>query len=165
MSFLSTLDPLTIGFVILTVATLILLGLVLWMYMKLRKFLISVDSYNISDSLNHVAINLKELQEFRREMETYLTHVEKRVRKSVQSVHTVRFNPFKGTGAGGNQSFATAFLTEEGDGVLISSIYARDHVSMFSKPLSKHSSIHEMSEEEREALEGAKLNLKISGLE
>jgi hypothetical protein len=152
-------NPLLLGFVILTIATLILFGLVIWMYIKLRRFLIVVDAHNISDSLNHVSNNLAELQSFRTDMEKYLTDVEKRLRKSVQSVHTVRFNPFKGTGGGGNQSFATTLINEEGDGVIISSLYSRDHVSVFSKPLKKHVSEYELSEEERESLENAKKGL------
>lgn len=153
-------NPLLLGFIVLTIATLILLGLVIWMYAKMRRFLIGIDSKNVADSLTFVGSGLKDLQSFRDEMETYLTSVEKRLKKSVQSVHTVRFNPFKGTGAGGDQSFATAFLTEEGDGVVISSLYSRDHVSVFSKPLKGHASEHSLSDEEKEALEEAKRKLK-----
>lgn len=152
-------NPLLLGFIILSIATLILLGLVIWMYMKLRRFLIVVNAHNIEDSLTHVSNNLKELQSFRTDMQSYLTNVEQRLRKSVQSVHTVRFNPFKGTGGGGNQSFATTLINEEGDGVIISSLYSRDHVSVFSKPVKKHSSEYELSDEERESLENAKKGL------
>ena len=160
MNFFINTDPLLLGFIVLAIATLILLVLVIWMYVKLRRFLIGINSNSIADSLDHISNNLNDLQGFKNEMESYLTSVEKRLRKSVQSVYTVRFNPFKGIGAGGNQSFATAFLTEEGDGVILSSIYSRDHVSVFSKPIRKNSSEHEMSEEEKEALENAKNNLK-----
>ncbi|OHA16900.1 MAG: hypothetical protein A3C79_01050 [Candidatus Taylorbacteria bacterium RIFCSPHIGHO2_02_FULL_45_28] len=162
MAYLTSLfdNPLLLGFIILAIATLILLGLVIWMYMKLRRFLVSVDAHNISDSLSHVSNNLSELQTFRSEMEKYLLGVEKRLRKSVQSVHTVRFNPFKGTGGGGNQSFATTLINEEGDGVIISSLYSRDHVSIFSKPVKNHNSEYELSEEERESLNKAKGGLR-----
>ncbi len=153
-------NPLLLGFIILSIATLVLLGLVIWMYLKMRRFLIVVDAQNIGDSLNHVSTHLKSLQSFRGEIETYLEDVEKRLRKSVQSVHTVRFNPFKGVGGGGNQSFATTLLNEEGDGVIISSLYARDHVSVFSKPVKKHSSEYELTEEEEESLDKAKKGLK-----
>ncbi len=152
-------NPLLLGFIILSIATLILLGIVIWMYMKLRRFLIVVDAHHIGDSLTHVSNNLKELQSFRTDMQSYLINVEQRLRKSVQSVHTVRFNPFKGTGGGGNQSFATTLINEEGDGVIISSLYSRDHVSVFSKPIKKHSSEYELSEEEHESLENAKKGL------
>ncbi|MEN9913049.1 MAG: hypothetical protein RLY66_457 [Candidatus Parcubacteria bacterium] len=155
-----TSNPLLIGFIILCIATIILLGLVIWMYLKLRRFLIGVDAHHIGDSLQSVSGDLRDLQSFRTNMEEYLINVEKRLRKSVQSVHTVRFNPFKGTGGGSNQSFATTLLTEDGDGVIISSLYARDHVSVFGKPVSKHQSAHELSEEENESLENAKKGLK-----
>ncbi len=126
------------------------------MFIKLRRFLVGFDSKDISDSLKFVSGNLKDLQAFRKELEVYLTTVESRLKKSVQSVNTVRFNPFKGTGGGGNQSFATAFLNEEGNGVVISSLYSRDHVSVFSKPIKSLSSEYELSEEEKEAIKGSK---------
>ena len=153
-------DPLLLGFVVLGISTLILLAMVIWLYMKMRSFLVGVDSKNISDSLSHVSTSLKDLEKFRTELEEYLLNVEKRIKKSVQSVHTVRFNPFKGTGGGGNQSFATAFLTEDGEGVVLSSLYSRDHVSVFAKPVRGHTSEHELSEEEEQALTNALKNLR-----
>ncbi len=124
------------------------------MSMKLRRFLVGIDSKHIGDSLTTVSGDLKDLQAFRKELEEYLTTVEKRLKKCVQSVNTVRFNPFKGTGGGGNQSFATSFLNEEGDGVVISSLYSRDHVSVFSKPVKKLKSEFELSQEEKDAIAG-----------
>ena len=145
-------NPLLVAVIVLCVVTIILLVLVIILYMKLRRFLVGIDSKHIGDSLTFVSNNLKDLQEFKMELEKYLTTVEKRLKKSVQTVNTVRFNPFKGTGGGGNQSFATSFLNEEGDGVVISSLYSRDHVSVFSKPIKKHASEYELSEEEIEAV-------------
>lgn len=124
----------------------------------MRRFLVGIDSKHIGDSLTVVSSGLKDMQEFRSDLEKYLTDVEKRLRRSVQSVHTVRFNPFKGTGGGSNQSFATAFINEEGDGVVISTLYSRDHVSIFAKPVKKHVSEYELSGEEKEALEHTKNN-------
>ena len=144
---------LSITVIVLAIVTVVLLILVIILYMKLRKFLVGIDSKHIGDSLTVVSGDLKDLQKFRKELEAYLTTVESRIKKSVQSVKTVRFNPFKGTGGGGNQSFATAFLNEEGDGVVISSLYSRDHVSVFSKPIKKLKSEYELSDEERQAVE------------
>jgi hypothetical protein len=160
MQFLTELEPLGWVVVALAVISIILLVMVIRMHFRLKKFLIGINSDHIGDSLTNLTGELKELQQFRDELEKYITGLEKRVRKSLQSVHTVRFNPFKGTGYGGNQSFATAFLNEEGDGVLLSSLYSRDHVSIYSKPIKKHVTEHELSEEEREALEQAKFNLR-----
>ena len=159
MSFLLS-NPLLIAVGILCVITIVLLVITIMMNMKLRKFLIDKDGDNIGDSLQFASENIKDLQAFKAELESYLTTVESRLKKSVQAVHTVRFNPFKGAGEGGNQSFATAFLSEDGDGVIVSSIYSRDHVSIFGKPVKKHSSEYELSGEEKEALAKAKEKLK-----
>lgn len=158
-------NPLSIAVIALAILVIILIVMVIIMHARLRRFLIGIDAGNIKESLSFVGNGLSDLQGFRNEMESYLKSVERRLRKSVQSVHTVRFNPFKGTGGGGNQSFATAFLTEEGDGVIVSSLYARDHVSVFAKPVKGNLSEHELSEEEHEALENAVVNLKVKSEE
>jgi hypothetical protein len=147
-------NPLLLAVVILGVVCIIQIVLVVIMYIKLRKFLVGIDSKHIGDSLTSVSSDLKDMKDFREDLEKYLTTVEKRLKKSVQSVNTVRFNPFKGTGGGGNQSFSTAFLNEEGDGVVISSLYSRDHVSVFSKPVKKLKSEFELSEEEKMSIKG-----------
>lgn len=153
-------DPFAITIVILSIAVLVLLGLVISMHLKLRRFLVGIDSNNVGDSLDSLRGELNDLKSFRFEMENYLTKVEKRLRKTLKSVHTVRFNPWHGSGEGGNQSFATAFMNEDGDGVLISSLYSRDHVSVFGKPLKGGSSLHELSDEEKKAVEEARKGLE-----
>ncbi|MDE2037895.1 MAG: DUF4446 family protein [Patescibacteria group bacterium] len=148
-----TTDPLFIAVVALAAAVLVLAVAVGALWMKLKRFLVGSGASDLEGSLRAVTSDLSALRAFREEIEGYLATVERRLKKSVQSVHTVRFNPFKGTGGGGNQSFATAFLTESGDGVIVSSLYSRDHVSVFAKPVKRGSSEHELSDEEREALE------------
>jgi hypothetical protein len=155
MNTFSFSDPLVIGLIALAVIVVILIAIIIWMHSKLSRFLIGINADHVGDSLTHISRSLDELQQFRTSMEQYLDQVEKRLRKSVRSVHTVRFNPFKGSGGGGNQSFSTAFLNEEGDGVILSSLYSREHVSIYSKPVKKHDSEFELSEEERESLDEA----------
>ena len=147
-----TMDPTTIAILILIIAVLILTEIVYRLHMKLKRFLIGTSAKNLDESITAMNSSIQELEKFRLELETYLTTVERRVKKSVQAIHTVRFNPFKGTGSGGNQSFATAFINEDGNGVIISSIYSRDHVSVFSKPVKNGISEYELSNEEREAI-------------
>ena len=149
-----------VAVIVLGIVVLILLAIVIMMHMKMRRFLVDADSHNIADSLESVSTDLDEIKSFRGELEKYLASVEKRLRKSVRSVHTVRFNPWHGSGEGGDQSFATAFMDEEGDGVLISSLYSRDHVSVFGKPLKKRESQHELSDEEKKAVEEAAKGLE-----
>lgn len=149
--------------ILVIILILIVLGLIYYIYYlnnKLNKFLIGSSSSNLDDSINSINMSLEDFKKFRSEIESYLTTVEKRLKKSVQAVNTVRFNPFKGTGSGSNQSFSTAFLNEEKDGVIISSLYSREHISIYSKPIKAGISEYEMSDEEKESLENAKNSLK-----
>ncbi len=149
-----------IAFLVLLAISLILVFWLLRMQSKLKKFLLGTNSKNIDDTFAHIDNNLKDITKFRLELEEYLRTVEKRVRQSTQGIHTIRFNPFKGTGDGSNQSFATAFINQEGNGVVFSSIYSRDRVSVFSKPLIAYKSEFELSKEERDAVVEARKNLQ-----
>ncbi len=154
-----TFEIQTITILVLIACIVILAVLVIRLEYKMKRFLVSKSSRTIDDSLDNIEGRAKELESFRTELESYLKTVETRLRKSVQAIHTVRFNPFKGTGGGGNQSFATAFLNEEGTGVVISSMYSREHVGIFSKPIKKFNPEFELSEEETTATAEARKNL------
>ena len=137
----------------------VILLLIIWVIrleIRIHRMLSGGGSKNLEDSLKHFRGELKDVADFRKALETYLLGVEKRLGRSIQSVHTVRFNPFKGTGSGGNQSFATALIDETGNGAVISTIYTREHSSIFAKPLKKHASEYELTKEETEAITEAK---------
>jgi Protein of unknown function (DUF4446) len=149
---------LTIPILLYSASALGIIGLI-WLIrleVKLHRLLGGSNAKSLEQAVVALRTEVKEIAAFRSEMEKYLTSVEKRLKKSVQSIETVRFNPFKGDGFGGNQSFATAFLTEKGNGVIFSSLYGRDRVSVFSKPVNNHESTFELTEEEREVLTKAK---------
>lgn len=130
---------------------------------KLRRFLSGKDSRSLEDTIVHIREGHDELHLFRKEVEQYLESVEKRLTRSIQGVETIRFNPFKGIGAGGNQSSSTAFLNESGNGVIISTLYARDRMSFFSKPIVNFSSIHELTDEEKKAIKTAQSSMEMIG--
>jgi hypothetical protein len=153
-------DTNTICLIILSALVLALAGYVVFLHTKLKKFLADRNATSIGDSMVSLASRADTLEKFRSNLEEYLVSVERRLKKSVQAVHTVRFNPFKASGGGGNQSFATAFINESGDGVVISSLYSRDNVSVFGKPVKNHASEYELSGEEKEAIKIAKEKLK-----
>lgn len=128
---------------------------------RVKKLLRGDKNENIGEALSSINTDIKDLEKFRADMQEYLTTVEKRMRRSCQAAETVRFNAFRGDGLSGNQSFATAFLNEEGDGSVLSSIYSRERVSVFAKPITKFDSEVELSEEERRAVSMAKAKLAI----
>ncbi len=108
---------------------------------------------NLDDSFALLEKEITDFKKFRTIAEATFKSNDARLKKTVSGVETIRFNPFKGDGSGGNQSFATAFLNEEKNGVVISSMYSRDHVSVFSKPIKNMNSEQgELTAEEKEAL-------------
>ncbi len=122
---------------------------------KFRR-LLGGKNQSLDSAISEIRKDLSAIMKYRNESEKYFEGVERRLRKSMTGVETVRFNPFKGDGSGGNQSFSTAFVNEEGDGVVISSLYSRERVSVFAKPIKKMSSEYEMTAEEKESLRKAK---------
>lgn len=124
------------------------------------KRLLGGKNQSLDSAISEIRKDLSMIMKYRDASDRYLESVEKRIRKSVTGVETIRFNPFKGDGSGGNQSFSTAFVNEEGDGVVISSLYSRERVSVFAKPIKKSASEYEMTAEEKESLRKAKESAK-----
>lgn len=148
--------------VCLVIVSVILIGFVLRLEMRLRKLLRGNRTENIEDSLALIELDLKSLKNFKKEISAYLETAEKRLSRSVQGVATVRFNPFKGTGEGGNQSFASSFISEKGDGLTLSSLYSRDRVSVFAKPVKNFKSEYDLTAEEKESLSKAREMISLS---
>jgi hypothetical protein len=69
---------------------------------------------------------------------------------ALQKFGMVRFNPFGEVG--GNQSFAVCLLDNFNSGVIILSLYSRDGVRIYAKPIQKGKSEYQLSKEEEEAL-------------
>ncbi|MCX6701611.1 MAG: DUF4446 family protein [Candidatus Zambryskibacteria bacterium] len=152
-------DPLFVTYGLIS-CIVILIGWIVRIEIKMWKLLRGKNGKSLEDSIVSAHENLEKLNEFQKESILYFINIEKRLNRSIQAVETIRFNPFKGTGEGGSQSFSTSFLSENGDGVVISSLYSRDRVSVFSKPLIKFESSFELTDEEKGVVGGAKKNLE-----
>ena len=146
---------------ILVVGIVILLIWIIRLEFRMKRLLLGKDAKSLEDTIMSIKEGQKKLEQFQKEVEKYLENAEKRLRRSVQGVSTIRFNPFKGVGVGGNQSFSTAFLNEHGDGVVISALYARERMSFYSKPIETFTSAHELTEEEKAAIQKAKDAIEV----
>lgn len=153
-----TADQITIG--ILCLSVLILGIAVFYQDRRINNLLKGKNAKNLEDSFQAVEKEYNQMKNFRDAMGEYLKTVEERLQKSIQAVETVRFNAWKGTGDGGNQSFASAFVSEKGDGIIISSLYHRDRVSVFAKKIESGKSLNELSEEEKDVLKKAQAKIQ-----
>lgn len=161
MTVATTFSSSEIAIIILAAAVLILGVVVFYQNHRFNKILKGKSAKDLEDSFHLIEKEYRAMRNFRDAMSEYLKGVEERVQKSVQGVSVTRFNAWKGTGDGGNQSFASAFLSEKGDGIIISSLHHRDKVSIFAKPVSEGKSSYELSEEEKAALQNAQANIGL----
>jgi len=74
--------------------------------------------------------------------------------RSIQAVGLVRFQAF--SDYGGDQSFALVLADAEGDGGVVSSIFAREGTRVYAKPLLGWKSTYSLSFEEEEAIKQAR---------
>lgn len=149
-----------IPFILVILSTVILLSYVFYLNQKIIKLLGGGLGEDLPKTLAHLKKQADEQDRFRNEMTSYLKLVEQRVTRSTQGVGLVRFNPFKDSGNGG-QSFAVAFIDEKGNGLIISSLYVRDRVSVYAKSLQSFKSTFELTAEEKEAIQKAKSTLPL----
>lgn len=70
---------------------------------------------------------------------------------NLQHMGIVRYNPFQSTG--GDQSFAVAMADGRGNGVVLSSLHARDVTRVYAKPLVEWGSTYSLTEEEKQAID------------
>jgi len=146
------MDSTLIAIILLGAAIIVLLIWVILLERRISSMLSGKNGASLEDAINANHSAIDELVRFRAAAETELGNLDARIKKKIHGVKTLRFNPFAGTGSGGNQSFATSFLNEEGDGVVISSLYSREKVSVFAKPVKARTSEFELTEEEKEVL-------------
>jgi hypothetical protein len=139
----------------LSLVCLLLVVVVITQHLKLRRILRGKSGADLEDSFKTIEKEYQEMRKFRHTINEYLASVEKRLGRSIQAVSTLRFNPWKGNGEGGNQSFASAFISEKGDGLILSSLSVRDRISVFAKPLENGKTTYELSDEEKNALSKA----------
>ena len=147
---LTTLFLITVGFVAITV---FLLVRVIILDKRLTHLLSGRRANDFEDIIDEFVKTARKLNERTKLIAQEIDNINNRLAKALQKIHTVRFNPFRDQG--GNQSFATCLMDENGDGVVISSLYSRDKVSVYAKPLADGKSEYELSDEEKEVINKA----------
>lgn len=147
------LSPTALAIILLSGAIIVL---ALWLIMlerRITRLLRGKNALSLEENIADGARAITRLEEFRTATEETLRAHDARIRKKLSGPKTLRFNPFAGTGTGSNQSFASAFLDDDGDGVVLSTLYSRDKVSVYAKPIERKHSEYELSEEEQRVLE------------
>jgi hypothetical protein len=140
-------------FYIITGLVIIILLWIFIIEVRLKRIFAGTKAKNLEEMIVLLGKKMNKIEESEAKIDKHLETIDGRLDKSIRKVETLRFNPF--IDAGSNQSFAIAFMNDEGDGVVMSSLYARDRMSIFAKPIIKGKSEFELSIEEKEVLKKA----------
>jgi hypothetical protein len=147
------------------VAIVILLGLVVFLWTRLRRLQTHYDQLMsdssggslremLEDHVGRVRNTLDRVDA----LDKLAGDLQRTLGYTVQWVGMVRFNPFRDTG--GDQSFAIALADAHGDGLVLSSLHRPDVTRVYAKPLLGWKSTHPLTEEELEAIEVARRSHK-----
>lgn len=146
------MDTIILFYIISGIVVIILLWILI-IEIRLKRIFAGTKARNLEEMIVIVGKKISQIEEKEKEIDAHLVKVDDRLNKSIRNIKTMRFNPF--IDAGSNQSFAIALMNDEGNGVVMSSLYARDRMSVFAKPIIKGKSEFELSSEEKEVLDKA----------
>jgi hypothetical protein len=110
----------------------------------------NVDGDNLDRLLENHLAHLYQTSLKVDDLAAYCEEIDQSVRRAIQSVGLVRFNPFNDTG--GDQSFVIALLDSTGSGLVLSSLYSRTGNRVFAKSLEGGQSKYPLTDEEQEAI-------------
>jgi len=149
---------------ILMVATAVLVTLVVWMlivsvqlyrlHKRYRKAMSFGEDLDVEESLGQQAERLQHNSESLQVLVRRVDDHENLLSRTLHRVGVIRFNPFPD--AGGDLSFSVALLDASDNGVVISSLHAREGTRVYAKPIVQGSSKHTLSGEEQQAIAQAR---------
>lgn len=117
----------------------------------LSRLFVDGEGQDLSKPLENLVLRLDESNERIERLQNELNQL---MPRSIQRVGLVRFQAL--TDYGGDQSFALVLANVDGDGVVLSSIFAREGTRVYAKPLSAWTSSYSLSFEEEEAISQAR---------
>lgn len=121
---------------------------------RIEKLVRGKNGASLEESIHEISQALATLETITQTHHEKLNSLATRSKISVRNIAVKRFSPF--AEAGSNQSFSVALVDDHGDGVILSSIYARERMSVYAKPIEKGTSLYELTDEETEVLNRAK---------
>ena len=138
----------------LSVAIIILLFYVVYLHSKINRFTRGENGASLETLIKKCVDSVAEIEKRNEVIAEHALSLDNRVSQSVRNAQTIRYKAFEANGS--NQSFSIALLNEKGNGVVISTLHARDRISTFAKPIEKYLSTHDLTEEEEAVINQAK---------
>lgn len=153
----SIASPLFFAFVVLLLVTGGLVVVVIRLHKRLSVFMKGKNGATLESTMQWLTQKHAEVDDTLHAHKEALEMIDRRVKKSVRGYSLVRYDAYEDTG--GNQSFASGFIDEHGDGYILSVITNRSHVGVYAKPVARGTALATLTEQEHQALTEAQKNL------
>jgi hypothetical protein len=146
----------SVAAVALALAVVALLGVILLLVRQqrllgqYRRLMTGTSGGNLEALLNDHVANVRATVDRLAAVEQLARRLEKAGYLSFQHLGVVRYNAFYDTGS--DQSLAIALVDGRGNGVVLSSLHARDVTRVYAKPLQKWESTYQLTDEEKQAI-------------
>lgn len=138
---------------VLTFIALIVIILSFKLYKLSKRFAALLEvrpGVNLEELLLRLAEKGDQLETQVQQLAANQQELKERSKGFIQHLGIVRFNAFEGMGS--DLSFSLALMDEEGNGVVLSSLYGRDESRVYGKPLQGGQSSYLLTDEEKEAI-------------
>ncbi|KGK89408.1 hypothetical protein DP73_10190 [Desulfosporosinus sp. HMP52] len=144
----------------------VILIITISLYSKMKKFQASyislqtfMNGQKMDILLDKYIQKVTDLEQNLEKCNERLDPIEIKLRASIDRAEIQRFRAFEDVGS--DLSFAVAFLNQEGDGLVLSSIHSREEARIYAKPISGGQSQYSLSDEEKDVVLKAMNGKKI----
>ena len=145
---------LSIIVIVLLIAFLLVLGKVISLNKKYKRFMKKLgSSENFEEDLENYMYRVDRVEKQNADILNQINGLDKDLESCVQKVGIVRYSAFQDTGS--DLSFTLALLDEHDNGVVFNGIYSREMSNIYAKPVENGNSKYTLSEEEQEAIKRA----------
>ena len=140
--------------IVLLLAFLILLGKVIALNKRYKKFMVKLgDGKDLQEDLENYMYRVERVEKQNADILNQINGLDKDLEGCIQKVGILRYSAFQDTGS--DLSFTLALLDEHNDGVVFNGIYSREMSNIYAKPVENGKSKYTLSEEEQEAIKRA----------
>lgn len=144
----------THGAIFLAIAVAIILLYVIYLHHKIHRFTRGENGASLETLMKQCVDSVAEIQNRNELISKHALSLDARMNSALRNAQMIRYKAFEANGS--NQSFSIALLNDQGHGVIITSLHARDRISTFAKPITGYTSEHDLTEEELSVIEESK---------
>ena len=144
----------------LGIAFLCLLTYTIYLHRKIHHFTKGQSGASLETIMKQCVDSVAAIEKKNELISEHALTLNTKVAHALRNAQIIRYKAFEVNGS--NQSFSIALLNEKGNGVVISSLHARDRISTFAKPIESYKSTYDLTEEELHVLEESKNAHKIN---